>query len=347
MADVTADDDLPASIREYATTLHHRLLTAWAAARDATLDAQSDTVGDTTRTKDTHLMFLPGERVCRRKPGHANKLEYDYTGPYRRVEAALGAGKYSLRDLENKLVKGDIHISNLKPYYTITDLEPVEQDEYLIDSLLDRRGLGRDRHYLVKWRGFSRKEATWEPRTELMRRCADLVDAFDLQPAQKPKLGKSSPTVFPTRPTTPKETMHDTPAFQDREAGRFSLRKRAPVKYKETKTKVNAIYHPVQAYTTAAPVIEYKPLSATFMRGEWYYHVTNAVNTPHWPSQTFSPQELSTPPFQEAKQNAEKKIGSYDLSLCSDATYVMCLDGVSTYSELELRPIRKLFISPN
>jgi len=197
VADVTADNDLPASIREYATTLHHRLLTAWAAARDATLDAQSDTVGDTTRTKDTHLMFLPGERVCRRKPGHANitnKLEYHYTGPYR-VEAALGAGKYSLRDLENKLVKGDIHISNLKPYYTITDLEPVEQDEYLIDSLLDRRGLGRDRHYLVKWRGFSRKEATWEPRTELMRRCADLVDAFDLQPAQKPKLGKSSPTV--------------------------------------------------------------------------------------------------------------------------------------------------------
>jgi len=103
----------------------------------------------------------------------------------------------------------------------------------------------------------------------------------------------------------------------------------------------------VQAYTTAAPVIEYKPLSATFMRGEWYYHVTNAVNTPHWPSQTFSPQELSTPHFQEAKQNAQKKIGSYDLSLCSDATYVMCLDGVSTYSELELRPIRKLFISPN
>jgi len=35
-----------------------------------------------------------------------------------------------------------IHVSNLKPYYTKTDLVPVEMDEYLIDSLLDRRGLG-------------------------------------------------------------------------------------------------------------------------------------------------------------------------------------------------------------
>jgi len=49
---------------------------------------------------------------------------------------------------------------------------------------------------------------------------------------------------------------------------------------KRQTTKVNVIYHPVQAYTTAAPEIEYKPLSATFVRGEWYYHVTNTPLTP-------------------------------------------------------------------
>ena len=87
--------------------------------------------------------------VCRRKPGHSNKLEYHYSGPYR-VEKVLGPGKYLITDLENKMIKDEIHVSNLKPHYTKTNLVPVEMDEYLIDSLLDRRGLGNDRQYLVK-----------------------------------------------------------------------------------------------------------------------------------------------------------------------------------------------------
>jgi len=46
------------------------------------------------------------------------------------------------------MVEGEIHVSNFKPYHTRTDLLPVEMDEYLIDSLLDRRGLGKDRQYI-------------------------------------------------------------------------------------------------------------------------------------------------------------------------------------------------------
>jgi len=50
----------------------------------------------------------------------------------------LDSGKYELLDLENKMVRSKVHISNFKPYYTVTDIEKVQQDEFLIDSLLSR-----------------------------------------------------------------------------------------------------------------------------------------------------------------------------------------------------------------
>jgi len=48
-----------------AELLHNRLLTSWTAARDATLESQSDAVADTTRTQDTHVAISPGDMVCR------------------------------------------------------------------------------------------------------------------------------------------------------------------------------------------------------------------------------------------------------------------------------------------
>jgi hypothetical protein len=152
VAETTATDSLPESIRTYTLTLQGRLQAAWKAAQNATREAQSDTVGETTRTKDTNISFVVGDRVCRRLPGLANKLEYFYSGPYR-VTDVLPAGKYRLRDLENRMIKTDVHVSNLKPYYTETDSEPLQTDEFVVDSLLGRRKRGAERQHRVKWRG--------------------------------------------------------------------------------------------------------------------------------------------------------------------------------------------------
>ena len=134
------------------------------------------------------VTFKPGDRVCRRIPGHANKLQYLYSGPYR-VEEAISATRYRLRDLENRQVKDEVHISNLRPYFTVTDSSPLAEDEYLVEELLDRKGDGVSLKYLVKWRGYPRSEATWESRIELLRRCADLVESYD--------------TTFDRRPVQP------------------------------------------------------------------------------------------------------------------------------------------------
>ena len=132
-----------------------------------------------------------------------------------------------------------------------------------------------------------------------------MLDAYDLLPTRKPKHAKSAPIVFPPQPSAQEVTPTDDPALQNRSTGRFSLRKRAPVRYKETASnKVNAIYYPVRTYKTDTHTVEYEPLPAIFKLGEWHYYTTNAVGGPRWPSQRFSPQELTNPPCLEARDNA-------------------------------------------
>jgi hypothetical protein len=80
--------------------------------------------------------------------------------------------------MENRIVKDEVHISNLRPYLTITD-------EVELDELINRRGTKAKREYLVKWRGYPCSEPTWEPVLELQRRCADIVDEYDLRKGPK------------------------------------------------------------------------------------------------------------------------------------------------------------------
>jgi hypothetical protein len=103
----------------------------------------------------------------------------------------LSDSRYRLRDLENRIVKDEVHISNLRPYLTITDEVELDQDEYIVEELINRRGTKSKREYLVKWRGYPRSESTWEPVQELLRRCADLVDWLEITISAK---GRSSPT---------------------------------------------------------------------------------------------------------------------------------------------------------
>jgi hypothetical protein len=117
--------------------------------------------------------------------GTPTKLQFFFSGPYRVLEV-LSDSRYRLRDqeLKNRIVKDEVHISNLRPYLTITDEVEFEEDEYIVEELINRRGTKAKREYLVKWRGYPRSESTWEP-VSLRRRCADLVDEYDLRKGPK------------------------------------------------------------------------------------------------------------------------------------------------------------------
>ena len=43
------------------------------------------------------------------------------------------------------------------------------EEFYNVEEILDKKTVGRTHHYLVKWEGYSRKYATWEPKRHLLR----------------------------------------------------------------------------------------------------------------------------------------------------------------------------------
>lgn len=48
-----------------------------------------------------------------------------------------------------------------------------------IERLLDERGEGAKRQYLVRWKGFGPEHDTWEPRKQLMLDSPDSVSGFE------------------------------------------------------------------------------------------------------------------------------------------------------------------------
>jgi hypothetical protein len=152
-------NDIPKHYREYAEKLNLYLSIASQTALEATHSAQMDSVRDSVRRSNTDIKFKVGDRVCRRIPGHSNKLQFFFSGPYRVLEV-LSDSRYRMRDLENRIVKDEVHISNLRPYLTITDDVELDEDEHIVEELINRRGTKSKREYLVKWRGYPRSEST-------------------------------------------------------------------------------------------------------------------------------------------------------------------------------------------
>ena len=202
-ADATvADSALPSAVREYAAIMHRRLVAAWQTARDSVSAEQERHAADAFVSSDTTKSFEPGDRVCYRLYDRANKLHSAWFGPCR-VSANLGGGNYRLRDLPNRLMSSRFHVSQLRPYRAKVDAEELADDEYLVDELLDARTRRGTREYKVKWRQHPLSDASWVPRAELLRRCADLVHAYDGVSDATADVASPEPTANSSSPQQP------------------------------------------------------------------------------------------------------------------------------------------------
>ena len=66
-------------------------------------------------------------------------------------------------------------------------------EEYAVERILGKKKFGGTNKYLVKWKGYSSKDATWEP-TENLHNCKEFLDEFEsstrnVKKASKPSTG--------------------------------------------------------------------------------------------------------------------------------------------------------------
>lgn len=55
--------------------------------------------------------------------------------------------------------------------------EPLAEDEFVVEKILDKRMKGGVLEYFLKWQGFPDSDNTWEPADNLT--CLELIEAFE------------------------------------------------------------------------------------------------------------------------------------------------------------------------
>jgi transposase InsO family protein len=61
----------------------------------------------------------------------------------------------------------------------------VESDRYEVEKILDRRKKGKSYEYLIKWKNYAKKDATWSNRKDLIKDIPSLIKAFDKKMDEK------------------------------------------------------------------------------------------------------------------------------------------------------------------
>jgi hypothetical protein len=243
--------DLPEAVRDYALRLHDACVWSWQAATEANLSEQGQAIArDAARS---HVReFKENDRVARLLPDHANKLKYLWSGPYR-IEQVLADGRYKLRDLENRIIHDEFDSINLRPYRTVVDADELTADEYIIDRLDGHRDRRGQREFRVKWRGYPVSQNTWEPRAEIERRAASLVEEYERALVGVP---------LPARKVAPRRPKPDPPNPMKRDESTGS---------QQSPPESDVAVPKVPLHSDVLPSL------AKFERGQWLYGMQQAT----------------------------------------------------------------------
>ena len=298
--------DVPDAVADYAHRQHQYLLSAWHAAREAGSDVQEIAFAEACAKHNVNTTFEVNQQVCYRLFYKHNKLTTPWFGPCR-VDKVLPNGNYLLRDLPNNAVTSLFHVSQLRAYNAYVDAAALQEDEFLVDRLLARRGQPNRRQYLVKWRGYPRTQATWEPRSELLRRCRKDVEEYDKANYPPPRVlsPKTPANAQPRSPAKSKGPVLAPPLLVGPQP-RSAAKSKASVLTPPLLVGPNDLYAgPGKHGNEKQP-----PHRAIFDRGRWRYArnvITNRGTRERlYDQNTFMPTELESAHFAQLRVEASK-----------------------------------------
>ena len=120
------------------------------------------------------------------------KLMPKWMGPYT-ISKRIGKVAYQLSLPPGMKIHNVFHASLLKVYHSDGNVQPPEFEnlatykinadlEYEVDMILAHRDTvyrkKSVRQYFVQWVGYGTEHNTWEPESELMRKCSTLITAY-------------------------------------------------------------------------------------------------------------------------------------------------------------------------
>ena len=302
-----ADTEADTSASPYtAQALKRRLEIAWDSAAHLSKAAQmsSKERRDLSRREPEYQV---GDRVLVRRPVNdhtgvpeGGKLAPIYEGPYR-VSEVLENGNVQLRDLKSRGLYDVFHVTRLRPYLTYTSEKPLEEDEYLVEKILARRGEGENREYLIKWKGWSSAFNGWEPQAHLMRHCMDEVAAFDANcddTAARSRRARRQPAQPDPGGLTklPEQLLKEIQEREERRANR-TRRVAAPVRPRLAPAGSNDEARLLNLAVNPRPATE-----ARLISGAWHYFCPTDGNEAWIDQRFFCPAELEAMSHLRSKQ---------------------------------------------
>jgi len=166
-------------IEDYRVNLVNGLNEALKLAHDNIEIAQTSQVRSYNKHK-TDTSFKTGDLILLTNPvigkGKSKKLSTQYKGPYQIIEK-ISDLLYKIQPHGKKQAKYEtVNIARMKPFKSnnARDIEddPLEDNEYYVNKILDHRKRGRTTQYLIKWKDYPSSYDTWENEKNL-ENCED------------------------------------------------------------------------------------------------------------------------------------------------------------------------------